>query len=63
VRLFLCCFCAHLVLRILDFNDVDVTLKNAERLGRCCQGKVDLLVATGGVAEVLPVSPSCPCHS
>ena len=29
-------------------------------LGRCCLGKVDLLVAAGGAAEVLPVSLNCP---
>jgi len=28
-------------------------------LGRCCLGKVDLLVA-GGAAEVLPLPLSCP---
>ena len=29
-------------------------------LGRCCLGKVDLLVAVGDAVEVLPVSLSCP---
>ena len=29
-------------------------------LGRCCLGRVDLLVAAGGATEVLPFSLSCP---
>ena len=28
-------------------------------MGRCCLGKMDLLMA-GGTAEVLPISPICP---
>ena len=46
------------VLTVLD--EVNVTLENAETLGRCCLAKVDLLVADGGAAEVLLVSLSCP---
>jgi hypothetical protein len=32
-------------------------------LNRCCLEKVDLLVAAGGAAEMLPVSSIAPCHS
>ena len=45
------------VLTVLD--EVNVTLENAETLGRCCLAKVDLLVADGGAAEVLLISHSC----
>ena len=48
------------VLTVLDLNEVNVTLVNAEILGRCCLEKVDLLVVAGGAVEVLPVSLSCP---
>jgi hypothetical protein len=41
------------VLIVLDLDEVNVSLKNAEILGRCCLGKVDLLVAGPSVS---------PCH-
>ena len=46
------------VLTELDLNEVDVSMLSL--LGRCCLGKVDLLMA-GSAVEVLPViSPFCP---
>jgi hypothetical protein len=46
------------VLAVLDLDEVNVTLKNAEIFGLAL-GRVDLLMA-GGAAEVLPFSLSCP---
>ena len=43
---------------MLGLDEVNVTLKIAEILGRCCLGKVDLLMA-GGAAEVPLISLSC----
>ena len=56
---------AQLVLRssvliILDLDEVNVTLKNAEILGRCCLGLVDLLMAGGAPSWFSSVAP---CHS
>ena len=56
---------AQLVLRasvftVLDLDEVNVTLKNAEILGRCCLGLVDLLMAGGAPSWFSSVAP---CHS
>jgi hypothetical protein len=56
---------AQLVLRPSVLTVLDLTMRWMSRwrmlrfLGRCCLGKVDLLVA-GGAAEVLLVSLTCP---
>ena len=51
------------VLTVLDLDEVNVTLENAEIFGSVLSKKVNLLVAAGGAVEVLPVSLSSPCHS
>ena len=48
------------VLTVLDLDEVNVTLENAEIFGSVLSGEVDLLVAAGGAAEVLPFSLNCP---
>jgi hypothetical protein len=39
---------------------MNVALENAEIFGSVLSGELDLLVAAGGAAEMLPVSLSCP---
>ena len=48
------------VLTVLDLDEVNVTLENAEIFGSVLSGEVNLLVAAGGAAEVFPFSLSCP---
>ena len=48
------------VLTVLDLDEMNVTLENAEIFGSVLSGEVNLLVAAGGAAEVFPFSLSCP---
>lgn len=50
------------VLTVLELNEVNVMLKTAKILGRCCLGKGDLLM-TGSAVGVLQSPAVALCHS
>jgi hypothetical protein len=65
----LCCSCAAFswfcdlvrVLTVLDLDEVNVRLENAEIIGSVLSGECgSLLVAAGSAEEVLPVFLNCP---